>query len=155
MACAQEGEMNMQVSVAKCKKRLTTLWLAGSGFLFLVLLFQTVFGAYGEVATEAWSWLMPSIMPTVSLIIGVWVMDVQGKGVKVKAIDRFVFQLAFSLSALYLLVLALMILLQPFISQKPPELIRILRLSNYGLSPFQGLVSASIGAFFVKRELKV
>ena len=84
-----------------------------------------------------------------NIFVGALVMDALGKGIKRKTVGRFVFRLSFSLSALYLFAVALTILLQPFASLSPLEL---MKQSNLWLGPFQGLVSASIGAFFVKRE---
>jgi hypothetical protein len=139
----------MQVSLVRCKNWLTILWFTGSGFLFILLLIQGVLGHYGEKANEAWSWLLPTIMPTLSLIIGVLVSDAANKGAETQTVDRFLFILSFILSLVYLVAVALSILLQPFTSVNPLEL---MRQSNFWLGPFQGLVSAAIGAFFVKRK---
>jgi hypothetical protein len=62
-------------------------------------------------------------------------------------IDRFVFWFTFILSGSYLIMVALPILLQPFAPAAPLE---TMKQSNLWLGPFQGLVSASIGAFFVR-----
>lgn len=117
--------------------------------MFFLLLFQTIFGHFGERASEAWGWLLPSVMPTLSLIVGVLVTDGLGKGVKTEVVDRFLFRLSFTLSSVYLFAAVATILLQPFATLPPFEL---MKQSNLWLGPLQGLVSASIGAFFVKRE---
>jgi len=140
----------MQISMTKCKRRLAMLWFFGSGLLFFLLFFQTILGHYGEKANEAWGWLLPTIMPTLSLIVSVFVIDVLGKGVKIKRVNRFIFRLSFSLSAVYLLVVSLTILLEPFTSLSPLELME--QANKLWLGVFQGLVSASIGVFFFKRE---
>jgi len=139
----------MQVSLMKCKKMLTTLWFIGSGFLFILLLIQANLGHYGEKANEAWGWLLPTIMPTLMLIIGVLVIDVGNKEVETQTVDRFLFILSFILSLVYLVGVASSILFQPFTSLIPLEL---MKQSNFWLGPFQGLVSGALGAFFVKRK---
>jgi len=59
------------------------------------------------------------------------------------------FRLSFTLSAVYLFVVALTVLLQPFAEATPFE---IMKASNLWLGPFQGLVSAALGAFFIRGE---
>lgn len=139
----------MTLPMETCKKRLALLWFIGAGLLFLLLFGQTLFGRYGDRANDAWSWLLPGIMPTLSLMISVFAADVLGKGFGARQADRFVFRLCFSLSLAYLAVLHMMILLSPF-SAKPA--LSLMQESNLWLGPFQGLVTASIGIFFIKQE---
>jgi len=137
----------VNIHVAKCKRKLSALWFTGAGILFFVLLIQTIFGRYGDRSSEAWSWFLPTIMPTLSLVIGVLVMDVLEKGVKTIEVDTFLFKLTFGISLAYLIAVLLLFLLQPFTTVSPFEL---MNLSNLWLGPFQGLVAATMGAFFVK-----
>lgn len=139
----------MQIPMARCKRVLGTIWFLGAAFLFLLMIVQTIFGRYGSDATEAWGWLMPGLLPTLSLIVGVLVMDALGKSVKAKTVDGFMFWLTSGLSVFYLVMLALPILLQPFSQLEP---VALLKQSNLYLGPLQGLVSAALAAFFVKRE---
>ena len=140
----------MQISMLKCKKRLLTLWLFGGGGLCFLVIIQTILGHYAE-ASEVWNWLLPNVMPTLSLIISVWIMDFSSEDED--TIDSFVFWVTFVLSGSYLIMVALPILLQPFtpVTVTPLETIKQ---SNLWLGPFQGLVSASIGAFFVRGKRK-
>ncbi|TVQ19365.1 MAG: hypothetical protein EA361_00815 [Bacteroidetes bacterium] len=137
----------MQISWEKSKRRLAVLWFSGAGFVFAIMLFQTILGRYGVDSSDAWGWYLPTIMPTLSLIIGVLVMDAVGKGLKIQTVDRFFFRLSFSLSLTYLFVVSLTILMQPF---SPLSAVELMTQSNFWLGPFQGLVSASLGAFFIK-----
>jgi hypothetical protein len=147
MACI--GAITMKISTAKCKKRLATLWLLSSLLLFFLLILQTIFGHYEDNISEAWGWLLPTVMPTLSLIISVLVMDALGKGVTIKTVDRFLYRISFALSSVYLLLVALAILLQPFTPLSP---LRLMNQSNLWLGPLQGLVAASMGVIFVKKE---
>ncbi len=138
-----------KISMSKCKKNLSTLWFLSAGILFFILIMQSILGHYGEQYREAWEWLLPNIIPTLSLIISVLVMDALGKSVKTESIDSYMFKFTFSLSLIYLLTILITILLQPFSTISPIEL---MKRSILWLGPFQGLVSASIVAFFVKAE---
>jgi hypothetical protein len=142
----------MQVSMVKCKKRLAMLWLAWGGFLFFLLLFQTIFGRYQEKAGEAWSWMLPTIMPTLSLIITVWAVDALQQATPARVVDRFFFGLSFGLSSLYLLVVTLIIVLPIFVSSDAEEALKQMKASNIYLGPSQGLVSIALGVFFTKKE---
>ena len=137
----------MTIPMTICKRKLAALWFAGAGVLFFVLLLQTIFGRYGERSSDAWSWFLPTIMPTLSLAIGVLAMDAFGKDIRVMEVDAFLFKLTFGISSAYLVAVLLLFLLQPFTTVSPFEL---MNQSNLWLGPFQGLVAAAMGAFFVK-----
>lgn len=108
----------MRINLASAKKKLTIVWFSGSGVLFLLVLLQTIFGKYSDKVGEAWAWLLPTFMPTLSLIVGVLVADSLGKNENKDAsepptADQFVFRLSFSLSIAYLLTVAVTILFLP------------------------------------------
>lgn len=135
----------MKKSMSQCKRRLATLWFVGAGLLFFVVFLQMVFGRYGDKAHEVWSWLLPTIMPTLSLAIGVLVIDALGKSASIAQIDNFLYRITFGLSTAYLLAVLLIFFLQPFTSVSP---LQLMQQSNLWLGPFQGLVAAGMGAFF-------
>ena len=139
----------MQIPRAVCKKRLTVLWFSGAGFLFILLLLQTLLGRYGEGPEEAWAWFLPTVMPTLSLMIGILVSEALAKDSEKALVDRFVYKLAFVVSLVYLTVVSLTIFLSPFSSLGQLEL---MTMSNLWLAPFQGLATAALGAFFVNRQ---
>jgi hypothetical protein len=137
----------MEVTVAHCKKSLATVWFGGAGVVFFVVLVQSLLGRYGESANEAWGWLLPTVMPTLSLIVGVLMFDAVQKEKTPKTIDRFLFRLTLSLSFVYLAAVFLVIALQPLAAMPP---LQMMTQANVWLGPFQGLVTAAMGAFFVK-----
>lgn len=138
-----------RISIVESQKLLAIIWFIGAGIFFILLVFQTILGRYDNRANEAWSWLLPNIMPTLSLIIGVIISDTFGQDMQMKTVDRFVFRLSYLLSIAYLIVVGLTIFLSP-LSNIPP--LDLMKLSNLWLAPFQGLASASLGAFFVSRK---
>lgn len=139
----------MLVSLTQSKKRLAVLWFIGSGIAFLVVLFQTILGRYVGEVEKAWSWFMPTVMPTLSLMIGVFVADTLNKGLSDKQVDKFMYNIAFGLSVTYFLIIYITIFVQPFVDQSP---IKLMQESNLWMAPLQGLVAASLGAFFVKGQ---
>jgi hypothetical protein len=143
-------EMTTRLPMAKCRKVLALLWFGAGGVLFSIFVLQTTLGKYGDQASEAWGWLLPAILPTLSLILGILVADAQAGHSQTLRADRFLFILSVILSAGYLLAVSAPIFLQPFVSLSPVDL---MKQSTLWLSPFQGLVSGAIGAFFVRRQL--
>ena len=138
--------MIMKVPMEKCTKKLAILWFISVGFLLLVLILQTLLGRYGEGAKDVWEWFLPTVLPTLCLIGGVFRMDTSKK---IKEVDRFVYRLSFFSSAFYLLTIYLVFFLQPFSILGPIEM---MKQANLGLSPLQGIVAALTGRFFVKGE---
>jgi hypothetical protein len=138
-----------QLSTAFCKRWLAGLWFIAAGILFFIFIFQTLLDHYGARTRDAWGWFLPTISPTLSLILSVLVMDALGKGMKTEKTSIFIFCLSFGLSLAYLVAVGATIFIQPFIKSPPVEL---MEMSNIFLGPFQGFVSASLGVFFVKGE---
>jgi len=139
----------MKVPLKKCKKHFAILWFVGAGVVFFLVLLQTIFGRYSENANDAWNWLLPTIMPTLSLIVGILVSDAAGKQKRDKVVGRFFYRFSFILSLSYLILVTFTILMQPFSSLHP---LQFLKQSQLWLAPFQGLVTASLGAFFIRSE---
>ncbi|MCI5158473.1 MAG: hypothetical protein D3906_08535 [Candidatus Electrothrix sp. AUS1_2] len=141
----------MRIPITNTKKKLTIILFSGSGFLFALLLLQTIFGKYGTETKDAWGLMLPTFMPSLSLIIGTLVVDATASkdGEEIATVDRFFFRLSCFLSIAYLLTVILTILLSPF---SKLSLLELMKLSNLWLAPFQGLVTAALGAFFVSKK---
>jgi heme/copper-type cytochrome/quinol oxidase subunit 3 len=131
------------------QKRLALLWFIFSGILFFIILFQSILGKYHGAESEVWSWFLPNILPTLSLITSVLVIgEIRYKKSKPKTVDNFVFKLSFFLSTLYLLTIIITVLATATASSSFTSL-ALLKKSQLWLAPFQGLVSAALGAFFI------
>jgi hypothetical protein len=143
----------MRIPVVDSQKRLVFIWFTGSGFLFSLLLLQTFSGQYGSETREAWGLMLPTFVPTLFLIIGTLIADATDSADpdETVTVDRFFFRLSDFLSIAYLVTVVLIILFSPFSKFSQPELIKI---SNLWLAPFQGLVTAALGAFFVSKNKK-
>lgn len=140
----------MSLLVRQAKKRLAVVWFSASGLLFLLVFLQTILGRYGDKAAEAWSWLLPTIVPTLSVIIGVLVMETRAKRARKKPAHTFVYRMAMTLSVAYLLLVGLTLLAIPVAeAQAALTPLKLMKMSHLWLAPCQGLVTAALGAFFV------
>ena len=116
--------------------------------LFAVLVVQSILDKYHQDLQKAWSWFIPTVVPTLSLMLSVLGAGALG-GQDARQVRVDFFRLAWWLSLAYLLVLTGTILLQPFSPLAPIELFTA---SNYWLTPMQGLVVAAIGVLFTINE---
>jgi hypothetical protein len=139
--------MESALPIAYCKRQLAVIWFTGSAVLFGLVLVQSLLNRYGDEVNRVWGWLLPTVLPTLSLIIGQLVFDAVQGGQAGRMMDRFLFRLTAVLSVAYLLAVLLVFLLQPVSGLGPLELMTG---ANVWLGPVQGLVAAAMGAFFVK-----
>jgi hypothetical protein len=147
--------MSERLVVVECQRRLAILWLAGAGAAFLLVLVQTIGGTYGEESGRAWAWLVPAVVPTVSLIVGVIIA--QGKQPETGiTVSSMAYNLSWWLSLLYLTLVFITPLLEPLTGTEPltdaKNPLDFLAASAAWLGPVQGLVGIALGGFFVARE---
>lgn len=133
------------MTVLTAKKRLALIWFAGAAVLFLF-----VFGLSlnSPSAGAVWAWFLPTVMPNLSLIVGVWVADTRAGGVPDQSTDPFMYWLTAGLSGFYLLLIAGLFLLHPYAAQ---GLTAWLQSSQLWLAAVQSLASLAMGAFYVTR----
>ncbi len=144
----------MRISMSLCKKWLAGVWFSFAAILFLLMVVTTMVGAYQGIAEGVWSWFLPSVMPTLSLMIAVLVSDNQNSEKNSQTADRFLFKLSLALSAFYLLLLILVIVLQPLTNTFDDAPLKGFQKSNLWLGPLQGLVAAALGAFFINKDVE-
>ena len=137
----------MRIRKSKCRAALATLWFVIGGGLFILFVVQTILGRYDDKADEAWAWFLPTIMPTLLLMVATFAAEITASQDKDPSIKPFIFFLSFGISLIYLTAVALVILLQPFAAAAFTE---VMKQSNLFLGPFQGLVAGALGIFFIK-----
>lgn len=129
---------------------LAAIWLVGAGGVFLLLVVQSLLGHYEPATQEVWGWFLPTVMPTLSLIVGVLVADSRIARNSDKPVsgstNSLFFRLGAGMSVLYLLLVALSILIQPLLPQTSP--LELMHRSSLWLGPLQGLTVATLGVFF-------
>ncbi len=134
------------------QQTLAKVWYSGAGLLFLAVIILTAFAGHemGRMKPmDIWNWFLPTIVPTLSLIIGILVVDGVTERSSSRTVSRFLFQLSFRLSVAYLVALAIVLALI-FMPSVPGGL--TIKQSSLWLGPFQGLVTAALGVFFVQRQ---
>ena len=136
----------MNLTIQTAKKRIALVWFTGAAILFLF-----VFGLSlnSPSASAVWAWFLPTVMPNLSLIVGVWVADTRAGGVPDHTIDPFMYRIAAGLSGFYLLLIAVLFLLHPYSAL---GLTSWLQSSQFWLAAVQGLASLAMGAFYVQRS---
>ena len=131
------------------RNTLATAWFAGSGGILLVLIVQSILGKYEDDLQKVWAWFVPTVVPSLSLMLGVIAADALGGTTDPRNVKVAFFRLARTLSYFYLSILGLTILLEPY---SPTPGVELFTLSNYWLGPVQGLVVAAVGALFTTQE---
>ena len=131
------------------QKKLMLLWCISALIAFLFMIVKSIGDMYGSKTDDAWSWFLPTILPTLSLMITVAVIDFTQTPNDDKQSDIFLFRIAFWLSFIYLFLLIFTVL-NPMNYDAGP--IDLMKKSNLWLGPLQGLVSAALGAFFIKSK---
>ena len=129
-------------------------WFVGAGLCFVVLVGQSQVGLYDSDTAAVWGWFLPTVMPTLSLIVGSLVADY--RKVPVRASERAkptagpVFWLGVALSAFYLLLLGTTIAMASIQVEAAP--LGLMQRSNLWLGPLQGLCVAALGFFFQSKS---
>jgi cytochrome bd-type quinol oxidase subunit 2 len=142
------------IPLESARSSLTKLWLLSALLLFALLIVQSILGHYADQTGKAWTWLVWAIVPTVTLVLGVLAFTALETKRSQFVVRKFFFRIAFWLSSLYLVLVLLTIVLEPFLPADPIEL---MQMSRNWLYPMQSLVAAVIGAVFFKanpNELK-
>src|SRR6266567_3364393 len=81
--------------------RLAKVWLLGSGLTFVVVAVQSLLGHYADKTQEAWGWLLPTIMPTVGMILTVLTYTALDPSFSKVVVRRDFFRVAQWLSIIY------------------------------------------------------
>jgi hypothetical protein len=140
-----------RIPLEDARNTLARIWLAGGGAAFLLLAVQSILGKYEGQMQEVWSWFVPTVLPTISLMLGVIGAGALAETTDEKWVKVSYYDISKYLSAFYLAILALTLLLQPF-TDKPP--MQLYTLTNYWMGPLQGMVVGVLGILFTSQEQK-
>lgn len=145
------------IPLERARWTLGILWFIGSGLLFVLLIVQSLAGVYEARVQDVWGWALPNLIPTLSLMIGVFAAGALSEQAESDAmwVRRPFFRLSLAMSVFYLLAVAAAFFAQPFLgaiqgAQGDP--MTLFNTSNLWLGPLQGLVAAMIGALFVSKN---
>jgi hypothetical protein len=135
----------------QARNSLAVIWFVGAGLAFLLLATQSILGRWGSSLQEVWAWFVPTIGPTLALMLGVIGATAIQEQQEERTVKSFFLGLSKGLSAFYLIVLLLTMLLEPI---SPMGGMKLFSVSNYWLSPLQSLVVAAITVLFTSQETK-
>jgi hypothetical protein len=135
------------MSTRRAQRMLATLWFVSFFVLSILMVLQFLSGKYGSEAGDALSWFFSSTVPVSLLMLGVFVANALAQHRPDTNTDPFMFWLAFGLCSLYLSALCVTFVWVSLRSGTPAS---DLQASNAFLLPIHGLMSAALGAFFVK-----
>ena len=139
--------MSRQVSARECRKKLAIAWFAVGGLLMAFVIALSLGPRFDGNGDDVWRWFVPTLIPTLSLILGALIVDVRsGAGGAEKLVSQFYYRLTLCLSCGYLVIVALTFL-HPY---RP--IVEMMRLSDFWLEPLQGLVAMALGMFFLSGE---
>jgi hypothetical protein len=142
------------------RRRLAQLWFPAGGLLLLILIGQSLGGAYGTELETVWGWALPNFLPTLALMVSVFAANaLLPYDAEVVMVRNDFFALAWWLSVFYLFVLLLSVLVQPFMqflgfagAVGVEERIQVLQISNFWLGPIQGVVALALGILFFLKD---
>jgi hypothetical protein len=132
--------------------KLAKLWLIMSTVFVFLLIGQSVMNKYAGKVTDVWSWALPTIIPTLSLILTVLGATSNETSKDDQArIKKPFYRAVYWISMFYLSLILGTVLVEPFTPYAPLELFK---LSNLWLGPIQGLVASSMAALFFTKKAK-
>ena len=140
------------VALDDVRMKLARVWLIGSGVIFLIMVVQSLRHVYGDLTQEAWGWFLPTLAPSLGLIMTVLTYTALDPHMTGSVVRKAFVSISLWLSVVYLVTVSLTILMQPFSGDTPVEAVQLMRTSNLWLGPFQGLVASALGVLFASRE---
>ena len=138
-----------KVLMLTSQMQLMLVWVIGAAILLIVAWLQIQFGHYGANGRDVITWLLPSLIPTVSLVTGVWANNVIRKSKSTRQVERKTYLIVLLVSLFYLVFIALVFAIQPMVARPPLDVIKD---SGLILSPLQGVVSVFLGIFFTQEK---
>ena len=130
------------------RQYLAVFWLLAGGGILIYVSIQSTEGYYASKTRDVWEWLIPMVVPTMTLVIGVLVAEVRAPGHGNYSVGKLLYYTAFLLSAAYLCFLLWVVLNA---SWYPPSL-PVMKRSSFGLGVLQSLTALALGAFFVQGD---
>lgn len=140
--------MSARMSIVACQRRLLLLWVILGGAALVVILVQTSpRGTYRENASDIWEWFLPTVVPTLSLMLGTLVAEARAPSGSA-TVDAFYYRMASWLSAAYL-ALVIVFLLMYAQSSTP---VADLKSTGKLVTSLYGIVGIALGVFFASKK---
>lgn len=142
------------LDLVHCQWMLACWWL-GIGFgLIVLLIIQTMSNMYAGQHEQAWSWLVPMLVPTFSVIVG-GIVHTASSPSSTFTVSREIYQLAKGLSIAYLGLVAITLGAVNYVAMNSPgdgATLRWLSTSRLWLAPLNAPVGIVLGVFFASSQ---
>jgi hypothetical protein len=138
------------IDTQRAQRYLASIWFVIGGFAFLWLLSYTWLGRFGgpdkpEGVKHAWLWFSTTVLPTLSLMIGVLAHQaLAGTEQRPRSVPRLLFRICVGVSVVYLITVSGVIIR----ARDYLDPAAFLGESVLYLVPLQGLLGATLGVFF-------
>jgi hypothetical protein len=139
------------LTLETARNRLAAIWLILVAPFILILVLQSLIGVYGDKVQEVWGWALPTILPTLGMIITVLVYTALDPSASAAVVRRSFFRISCGASLFYLLLVLLTVLIQPYLPATAAR-VNAMRLSNLWLGPIQSSVASALGVLFVSKK---
>jgi hypothetical protein len=154
---------DLRLPIEKARWSLAILWFFGAGVMFIALIVMSAGSkfAVGSVdkSSDVWGWLLPHLVPTLSLIVSVLAstaVDRGGPAMEEPTVRKTFHRLTMGMSAFYLFLILVAILSSEYIQERHSDdkftVVDAMKSSNLWLLPLQGVVVLCIGTLFFKQE---
>lgn len=150
------------MGLGRARWLLAGIWFPSCAFFVLLLIAQTIGGAYGSEAAAVFGWGLPNFLPTLSLMVSVFAADALspagGEAGAEATVRPGFFRLTAALSVFYIVLLFGTLLAQPFFrgGLGTEARLTLMQEASLWLAPVQGLVVSALGVLFfgAKKEEK-
>ena len=135
------------------RTRLSAVWVSGALLILLLVAVQTLNGRYGDHAQEAWTWLLPNLMPTLGTILAGVVSTAMDPHRSRSVVRSYFYLLALGISIFYLALVLLTILIAPTGAGVTAKgAVEEMHTANLWLGPVQGVVATLLGVLFASKQ---
>jgi hypothetical protein len=146
------------VAMQVARRKLAIAWFVAAALMVLIMVGRSLSYGFGDRVIDAWGWFLPTLMPTLTLIMSTFALDMGVASMPAqftgkRRVDTFFLNIAMAFSIFYL-VLVLMTLLIPAdtLPGRAANPLAAMELSNLWLGPIQGLTAGAIGWFFLSAK---
>jgi hypothetical protein len=133
------------------RNRLAGVWIGGSLLIFSLVIYQSLAHVYAERVQDVWEWLMPTLLPTLTMIVSVAASTAFMSSTSTGVLRKSFYRLALSLSIFYLVLIFFTIVSLPAFNRLVSAQIDSLHTSNLWIGPIQGIVASALGVLFASK----
>lgn len=140
------------VALETVRTRLAAVWLIGALLIFSLVIYQSVAHVYADRAQDVWQWLLPTLLPTLTMMLTVAGTTAFMSGASDAIVRSSFYRVALLLSVFYLVLILFTILSLPAFNRTVDREIEALHGANLWIGPIQGIVASALGVLFASKK---